>query len=142
MTPEEKKELYERLLVLQRNKREEDRAREILLNKEKKGKRKRKKLKSVFNKKKPKTKKKKKKSSNSHKAAYNKYLQSPEWAIIKIEMRTFYGNKCQECGSKRKLHVHHKHYKNFGNEEPEDLMLVCEKCHIAIHKEWDKNKKK
>ncbi|MCE5329646.1 HNH endonuclease [bacterium] len=31
------------------------------------------------------------------------------------------------------MQVHHLTYKSFGNEELEDLVTVCEKCHEKIH---------
>jgi hypothetical protein len=28
--------------------------------------------------------------------------------------------------------LHHRHYNNFGNEDPDDLILLCRQCHEAI----------
>ena len=34
----------------------------------------------------------------------------------------------------KKLVVHHKTYENVGNEKERDLIVVCDQCHINIHK--------
>ncbi len=65
---------------------------------------------------------------------YSDYLNSKEWAEIRIELFTVRGKKCERCSSKKKLHVHHKHYKNIFHEEPEDLEILCSKCHEKEHK--------
>jgi 5-methylcytosine-specific restriction endonuclease McrA len=31
------------------------------------------------------------------------------------------------------LHIHHLHYRNLGNEQPEDLVVLCTKCHNLVH---------
>jgi len=45
---------------------------------------------------------------------------------------------CQKCGRKNdRLNVHHKHYKSLGREKLKDLLVLCPKCHAAVHKqEW------
>jgi hypothetical protein len=70
---------------------------------------------------------------STFKKRYLKYLDSKEWATIKIEMKLYKGNKCEICNSSKNLHVHHKNYKNLFKEEYSDLMLVCEVCHKKIH---------
>ncbi len=64
---------------------------------------------------------------------YTKYLQSKEWLEIRLDILTT-RKVCEKCGSKKKLQVHHKHYKNIFKEEPEDLELLCDKCHVNEHK--------
>lgn len=69
-------------------------------------------------------------------------------------VRIYYNNTCQECGKKydikllgRKFDVHHLKYDNSKinisvldkNENIENLILLCHKCHLSIyHKEWKK----
>lgn len=66
---------------------------------------------------------------------YHKYLkESPEWANIKHELYTSRGRKCEVCLSTVKLQIHHKTYKNIFKEEPTDLVILCEKCHMKVHK--------
>lgn len=44
---------------------------------------------------------------------------------------------CDRCGysaRNRKLFVvHHRHYRTFGAEKPEDVCLLCKSCHEGIH---------
>ena len=67
------------------------------------------------------------------KKKYISYLDSKEWADIKLDIRQNKGNRCEICNSTKKLHVHHKTYKRLFKEEYSDLMLVCEVCHNKIH---------
>ena len=72
-----------------------------------------------------------------NKKEYHKYLRSKEWATIKADLIQTRGNKCERCGSVRKylryLHIHHLTYDNIGNEEPEDLEILCAPCHRKEH---------
>lgn len=43
--------------------------------------------------------------------------------------------QCQMCGSKEKLHVHHKKY---GMIRLEDLITLCSSCHQALHKDKER----
>lgn len=63
---------------------------------------------------------------------YKDYLKSDDWAQIRIEIITK-RKRCERCGSKNKLQIHHKHYKNIFHEEPEDLELLCNNCHQKEH---------
>lgn len=49
------------------------------------------------------------------------------------------GFKCRVCGvpetKKNKLQLHHIKYRSRGgSNHPDNLMLVCQECHTAIHK--------
>lgn len=46
-----------------------------------------------------------------------------------IEQRN---NKCEECGNKEKLEVHHKDY---SNVRLSTLKVLCRKCHKNLHQE-------
>jgi predicted transcriptional regulator len=50
---------------------------------------------------------------------------------VRDEVRDLYEHTCAFCGSKNSLNVHHiygrKHKKS-------NLMLVCRKCHVFLHK--------
>ena len=63
---------------------------------------------------------------------YKDYLKSDDWAQIRIEIITK-RKVCERCGSKNKLQVHHKHYKNIFHEKPADLELLCGICHQKEH---------
>lgn len=64
---------------------------------------------------------------------YIEYTKSSRWSRKKKAAKKRAGGKCVLCGSTEKLIVHHISYKNLGNEPPEDLLVVCEKCHNKIH---------
>ena len=42
----------------------------------------------------------------------------------------FNGNRCSSCLN---LDAHHLTYERFGNELPEDLMILCRTHHIELH---------
>jgi hypothetical protein len=64
---------------------------------------------------------------------YKKYIESKEWQAKRTERLKIDNFTCQKCGSKRKLHVHHINYENFGNENVyEDLITLCSKCHEEV----------
>ena len=42
----------------------------------------------------------------------------------------FNGNRCCSCLN---LDAHHLTYERFGNELPEDLMILCRTHHIELH---------
>ncbi len=64
---------------------------------------------------------------------YQKYLLSEEWAMVRADMIMLNDGKCEECGSRKNLQVHHLTYKNLFHEEPGDLALLCSTCHMAAH---------
>jgi hypothetical protein len=64
---------------------------------------------------------------------YQRYLKSPEWrekrAVPLIRTSGF----CQFCGDFAE-HVHHVRYpKQFGDEHPDSLIPVCDRCHKTSH---------
>jgi 5-methylcytosine-specific restriction endonuclease McrA len=70
---------------------------------------------------------------SKHRIKYYQYLASEEWAQIKLDLYQLRGKKCEVCDSKQNIQVHHLTYKNVFNEEPEDLILLCKKCHEKEH---------
>lgn len=77
---------------------------------------------------------KSKKGFSKRRAKYEEYLRSDEWAQLRIDLFKHRGYVCERCNNKKKLQVHHKNYSNLFNEEPEDLEILCEKCHREEHK--------
>ena len=54
------------------------------------------------------------------------------------------GTICEICRKRRYDHLHHKIYDNYGFEKPEDICLLCEKCHKELHvraRAWELTKK-
>ena len=41
---------------------------------------------------------------------------------------------CEICSSRKRLNVHHRHYKNVGRETEVDVYLLCEEHHNELHK--------
>lgn len=75
----------------------------------------------------------------SDKNKYNQYLRSKDWKRKRNDIIRLI-KKCEVCGSKKSLEVHHLHYKNIFNELYSDLKLMCKRCHHYEH--LPKNKKR
>ncbi len=65
---------------------------------------------------------------------YKDYLRTEHWETKKLEALERSHHKCQICGGTERLEVHHNTYENKGNEKPEDLIVLCKKCHKINHK--------
>ena len=64
--------------------------------------------------------------------SYVAYLQSPQWSIFRDRVKA---RACYCCGKRDEiLQVHHVSYDNLGAERPEDVVTVCNDCHVTIHK--------
>lgn len=64
---------------------------------------------------------------------YKDYLKSKEWTEMKIDLIQNRGSKCENCGKKGNVDVHHLTYERLYKEDPEDLMLLCRSCHSKEH---------
>lgn len=72
--------------------------------------------------------------NKAQKEAYAKYLNTDHWKMVREGALQYARNTCQVCGIKEvTLNVHHKTYKNLGKERMDDLVVMCESCHKAIH---------
>jgi hypothetical protein len=61
---------------------------------------------------------------------YLAYLQSPEWKLFRLTIFAQRGKKCERCGrTNGSIQVHHLHYQNIGHEQPEDVQVLCFRCH-------------
>jgi hypothetical protein len=72
------------------------------------------------------------------KTEYAQYIASKDWRQRRKEPIADAGHKCERCELPRwiarlvydqDLHVHHVNYKNLGDEQPEDLEVLCRRCH-------------
>lgn len=66
---------------------------------------------------------------------YREYIRSPEWQEVR---KRYFASKlpkeCYVCGlSNSVLHLHHRTYKNLGNERLMDLVPLCPEHHFAVH---------
>lgn len=66
--------------------------------------------------------------------SYKNYLNTNHWKIMRIKVRDKYKNKCAECGYKNNLQVHHISYVNIGFEKMNELILLCDICHLSEHR--------
>ena len=63
---------------------------------------------------------------------YKDYIGSELWKN-KREIELSYRKYCELCGSKRRLQLHHLTYERVCNEKSSDFMVLCLKCHKALH---------
>ena len=64
---------------------------------------------------------------------YAKYIKTKQWKTLASNTKEKANNKCIFCESTKRLLAHHRTYKNLYNEKENDLICVCNKCHIALH---------
>ena len=62
----------------------------------------------------------------------NKYSEK-HWQQIRLKALERDNYKCTLCDSNLNLEVHHKTYKNKGNERLNEIITLCRKCHKKIH---------
>jgi hypothetical protein len=64
---------------------------------------------------------------------YHKYLQSDEWRAVRARIMKRARGKCEKCGKRPPIQVHHKAYARLGHERDDDLIAVCGPCHQSEH---------
>ena len=65
--------------------------------------------------------------------AYQNHIDSPEWAVIRDQVRQRSCGLCEQCKEKPARHVHHLTYKRLGAEPLDDLLHLCLDCHQKRH---------
>lgn len=65
---------------------------------------------------------------------YAAYLASEHWQITRAFALDHAGHRCQVCNSAERPEVHHRTYVRRGAELPQDLIVLCRKCHETFHK--------
>ncbi len=72
--------------------------------------------------------------ASNRRAAYQDYLASPTWKNIRSAAIQDARFRCARCSAGDALQVHHKTYDRVGGKElPEDLEVLCERCHYNQH---------
>lgn len=71
--------------------------------------------------------------TSSAQRRHREYLGSDHWKAFAAEIRSIRRWKCEVRRSHGWI-VHHRHYNTWGHERPEDVMLVCDRCHRDIHR--------
>jgi len=64
---------------------------------------------------------------------YVVYLHSPLWRLRRRIWIVRAGGRCRQCGSRRRLTIHHRTYKRLGHERRADVTMLCWNCHRRHH---------
>ena len=67
---------------------------------------------------------------------YKTYIRSDEWRDRATAAKERAGWRCQTCNvpdNQAVLHAHHRTYERLGNEEPNDITVLCAECHAKFH---------
>lgn len=66
---------------------------------------------------------------------YEEYLKSDHWIKFKEKVnRRKLHQECKICGSKRNLHLHHRHYRFLMHiHELNSIYRLCADCHQKVH---------
>jgi hypothetical protein len=66
---------------------------------------------------------------------YREFLETHYWRILGNYLRAIHRNRCERCGRRYGLQVHHCSYDHVGAEyrHLEELALLCNECHIKAH---------
>jgi hypothetical protein len=70
--------------------------------------------------------------------SYYSYLKTDHWRDVRQAALVRAGHKCQLCSATQLLEVHHNTYERLGCERPEDLVVLCDRCHTVFHVQRDK----
>ena len=70
----------------------------------------------------------------STKEAYQAYLQSIHWLMLRDKCLERDNHRCTKCASKLNVQVHHLTYRqSWYDTQIEDLTALCQACHRAEH---------
>ena len=72
-------------------------------------------------------------TAGGHTERYRAVMGSEGWRRRRRQALRRAGRRCQRCGARGPLDVHHLTYARLGRERPGDLLAVCERCHGALH---------
>lgn len=64
---------------------------------------------------------------------YRQYRRTDDWITTRDEAVARANGHCQSCRSQNNLHVHHRKYDRIFREHPDDLEVLCAKCHEQRH---------
>jgi 5-methylcytosine-specific restriction endonuclease McrA len=69
------------------------------------------------------------------KQAYEAYISSNEWKVLRAYALERDGCRCRLCNSETNLEVHHRVYpERFEQDALDNLTTLCFDCHKAYHK--------
>jgi 5-methylcytosine-specific restriction endonuclease McrA len=64
---------------------------------------------------------------------YEQYLGTRHWRQRRERSLVLADHRCERCGARSTLQVHHRTYERLGEELDEDLEVLCDRCHAAEH---------
>jgi 5-methylcytosine-specific restriction endonuclease McrA len=65
---------------------------------------------------------------------YDRALASDRWRQLRTRVLAERGYACERCGmTLTPLDLHHLHYRTLGEETPDDVELLCHRCHDNQH---------
>lgn len=64
---------------------------------------------------------------------YKVYLATDHWKAVRERTMRRDKYRCQRCGSRKSLEVHHLNYDRVGKERLGDLVTLCYRCHRREH---------
>lgn len=67
------------------------------------------------------------------KVQYHAYMNSRRWRRKRASLIKARGSRCEDCGTTKRLTVHHKHYRTLGHERVRDVEVLCWQCHKERH---------
>ena len=70
---------------------------------------------------------------------YSEYLKTEYWQKKRQQTIEFWGHRCMICDSQQALNVHHRTYRNLGNESILDLVVLCSDCHALFHNKLNRD---
>ena len=71
--------------------------------------------------------------AGGHRVQYQAVMQSAGWRRRRSQAIRQAGRRCQACGARGPLDVHHLSYAHLGEERPYELAVLCEACHQRAH---------
>lgn len=66
---------------------------------------------------------------------YDDYLHSRYWNLVALQVKHNAGCRCEKCGGRRGLVVHHPDYRWLGYDmyHIDSLQCLCRDCHERLH---------
>jgi hypothetical protein len=64
---------------------------------------------------------------------YVVFLRSPLWRVRRRIWIIRARGRCELCGRRRRLTIHHRTYERLGHERRSDIAVLCWRCHERQH---------
>jgi hypothetical protein len=74
-------------------------------------------------------------NDNNPRQRYENYINSPQWESVKNRYYQTHPRRCAACNTASRIHLHHMYYGNFGCEQDNDLIPLCNTHHDQYHRE-------